>query len=117
VSRLFVSDLDAALKSLEGDRELLRRIAQLFLTQAPQLLEEIREAVSARNAPALERAAHKLRGSVTNFEARNTYNASLRLENMGHAGDLSGGAEAYAELEHAMMELERVLVEFSKDCR
>jgi HPt (histidine-containing phosphotransfer) domain-containing protein len=117
VSQLFVSDLDAALKALEGDRELLLRIVQLFLVQAPQLLEEIRQAVLLRNSATLERAAHKLRGSVTNFAAKNTYNAALQLENMGHAGELAGAAEAFTELEQAMHELQAVLVEFSEDRR
>jgi HPt (histidine-containing phosphotransfer) domain-containing protein len=115
VSRLLVSDLDAALNALEGDRELLRRIVDLFLLQAPQLLEEVREAISRRDALTLERAAHKLRGSVTNFAAKNAYDAALRLESMGHGGDLTQAAEAQAELETALGELQATLVEFSKD--
>ncbi|MGZ5092479.1 MAG: Hpt domain-containing protein [Burkholderiales bacterium] len=115
VPQLSVSDLDAALNALEGDRELLRRIVDLFLLQAPQLLEEVREAISRRDALTLERAAHKLRGSVTNFAAKNTYDAASRLESMGHVGDLTQAAEAQAELERALGELQATLVEFSKD--
>jgi HPt (histidine-containing phosphotransfer) domain-containing protein len=115
VSQSLVSDLDAALDALEGDRELLQRIVDLFLLQAPQLLEEVREAISRQDAFTLERAAHKLRGSVTNFAAKNTYDAALRLESMGHGGDLAQALEAQAQLERALGELQATLVEFGKD--
>ncbi len=110
-----VSDLDAALNALEGDRELLRRIVDLFLLQSPQLLEEVRISIARGDAPTLERAAHKLRGSVTNFAAKKTYDAAFRLESMGRDGDLTQAAAAQAELERAMGELQATLVEFSKD--
>jgi HPt (histidine-containing phosphotransfer) domain-containing protein len=115
VSQLLISDLDAALNSLEGDRELLRRIVELFLVQGPQLLEEVRQAVLRGDGYTLERTAHKIRGSVTNFAAKKTHDAAFRLEQMGHQGDLTGAADAQAELESAMGELQATLVEFSKD--
>jgi two-component system sensor histidine kinase/response regulator len=115
VSKRSISDLDAALNALEGDRELLRRIAQLFLAQCPQLLGEVREALSRGDADALERAAHKLRGSVSNFAAKKAHDAALRLEQMGRDRDLSGGAEAQADLESALRELQGTLSDFSKD--
>jgi HPt (histidine-containing phosphotransfer) domain-containing protein len=114
VSKLLVSDLNAALKGLEGDRELLRRIVHLFLVQSPQLLEEIRAALMRGDAEAVERAAHKLRGSVSNFFATKTQDAALRLEQMGRDKDLTGGAEAQAHLESALRELQAALAEFSK---
>ena len=109
-----MSDLNAALDSLEGDRELLRRITQLFLVQSPQLLEAIREALLRGDAEAVERAAHKLRGSVSNFFAMKTHNAALRLEQMGRDKDLTGGAEAQAHLESVLRELQGALADFSK---
>jgi HPt (histidine-containing phosphotransfer) domain-containing protein len=114
VSKLLPPDLNAALNALEGDRELLRRIAQLFVVQTPQLLVEIREALLRGDAEALERAAHKLRGSVCNFFATNAHDAALRLEQMGRDKDLTGGAEAQAHLESALRELLGTLAEFSK---
>jgi HPt (histidine-containing phosphotransfer) domain-containing protein len=117
-------DLNAALKALEGDRELLRRIAQIFLVQSPKLLEDVRDAVARGDAVALELAAHKVRGSLTNFGSRKAHDAAWRLEQMGRVGDLTGGLEAQSELESAVCELERLLVEFSRveirentDCR
>jgi HPt (histidine-containing phosphotransfer) domain-containing protein len=107
-----VSDLDSALSAVEGDRELLRRMAGLFLTQLPDLLGEIRAAVGTTDGPSLERAAHKLRGAAANFGARRACDAALDLERMGRSGDLSRAGHTVAELELATAALEDVLVEF-----
>jgi two-component system, sensor histidine kinase and response regulator len=106
-----VSDLESALSAVAGDRELLRRMAGLFLTQLPDLLGEIRAAVAAMDGPCLERAAHKLRGGAANFGARRACDAALDLERMGRAGDLSRTGQTMAELELATAALEDVLVE------
>jgi HPt (histidine-containing phosphotransfer) domain-containing protein len=107
-----VCDLDSALSAVEGDRELLRRMTGLFLTQLPALLGDIRTAVAAIDGAGLERAAHKLRGGAVNFGARRACDAALDLERMGRAGDLSRAPRIVAELELATAALEDVLVEF-----
>ena len=56
-------------------RGLLKELVGLFLNEIPELLTDLRKAVKAGDANAIERAAHKLKGSVGNFAAR----PSLRL--------------------------------------
>ena len=77
--------LDTALAVVDGDWELLRRMAQLFLNQCPKLLGEIHDSVVRGDAPALEHAAHKLKASVGSFGAQRAYQAALRLEELGGA--------------------------------
>jgi HPt (histidine-containing phosphotransfer) domain-containing protein len=48
---------------------------------------------------ALERAAHKLKGSLGIFEARNACAAARRLEELGRAGDLDEAATAIQALD------------------
>jgi hypothetical protein len=43
-------------------------------------------------------AAHALKGAATTFAAPGTYEAALRLEEMGRAGELSAALEALAAL-------------------
>jgi CheY-like chemotaxis protein len=59
-----VLDLDTALGVVDGDWELLRRMAQSFLSQYPKLLGEVRDSILRGDAPTLEQAAHKLKASV-----------------------------------------------------
>ena len=57
----------------------------------------------------MERAAHKMKGSVANFAAPATYDAALRLEMMGRSGDLDQAPEALRQLELAVEELRPLL--------
>jgi HPt (histidine-containing phosphotransfer) domain-containing protein len=100
-----ILNLAAALDRLGGDKELLEEVAQLFLQTSPDLLAEIRRAVAAGNAEALERSAHTLKGSVGNFGAEAAFDAALRLEKIGRSRELRGAEEALGVLER---EMERV---------
>ena len=75
-----ILDLTQALERVGGDRELLGEIAALFLEDAPDLLRRMREALSNGDAYGLERSAHALKGSVSNFGAKRVYDAALALE-------------------------------------
>ena len=101
-----ILNLAVALERVGGDNELLEEVAQLFLDSVPELLTEIREAVVSRNAKALERAAHTLKGSVSNFAAEAAFQAALRLEKMGRTGELAGVDQAFATLEAEMERLQ-----------
>jgi HPt (histidine-containing phosphotransfer) domain-containing protein len=109
------SDLEAALNAVEGDRELLHRMIQLFMTQCPHLMEQIRTALARGDGVAVQRAAHTLRGSVCNFAASRAYEAATRLEQLGREGKLANAASAQAELEETMAQLHDELVEFTRN--
>jgi len=85
--------------------QLLQEIIALFLNDCPALLSEIRNAYQQRDPERLERAAHTLKGSVSNFAAEGAVNAALALENIGRNRDLSDTAAAIMHLEK---EIERV---------
>ncbi len=104
-----ILNLAAALDRVGGDNELLEEVAKLFLDSAPSMLGEVREAVARRDARAVERAAHTLKGSVSNFGAEPAFQAALRLERMGRSGDLFGAEEALAALETEIVRLQPAL--------
>ena len=66
------------------------------------MLAAICAGVQRRDAGALETAAHALRGSAANFGATQAVDAALKLELMGHGGNLTGADEALAALQHIM---------------
>ena len=102
-----VFDREAMLAELDGDTELLLELVATMKDEAPKLLHELRMAVDAADAALVGRAAHTLKGAVSNFGARDAADAALRLERMGRAGDLADVASALASLESEM----RTLVE------
>ena len=95
------------------DQELLTEVVNLYLEDCPNLVGSIRGAIERADARALERAAHKLKGSVANFSARAAYDAALRLEVMGRGGHLEEANEALERLEMALAELKPVLLSLS----
>ncbi len=94
-----VWDREEALARVGGDTELLADLVRLFCEESPKLVAAVREAVERRDSRALERAAHTLKGSVSNFAARPATETALRLELMGRAGQLDGTAELSRDLE------------------
>jgi HPt (histidine-containing phosphotransfer) domain-containing protein len=102
-------DRSAALDRLGGDEQLLREIASLFLAEYPALIDAIRSAVQRRDAHALERSAHALKGSVSNFDASAAVNAAFQLESIGRSGNLEHANAALEQLEAAFSDLKPIL--------
>jgi two-component system sensor histidine kinase/response regulator len=98
-------DKNVALSRVGGDIELLREIAVLFLDDYPKLLGELREAVESGDAKRVERAAHGLKGSVSNFGARPAVDAALELETMGRTQKLVEVEQVLHTLELALAAL------------
>lgn len=97
-----VFDRAVALSRVGGDADLLKEIAVLFLDDYPKSLTELHAAVEAGDAKRLERTAHGLKGSVSNFGARPAVDAAFQLETMGRMQKL-------AEVEHVLHTLELAL--------
>jgi CheY-like chemotaxis protein len=106
-----VFDLDAALAAVGGDRAFLRKIVDIFLTQCPKLLREVRDSVLRGEGAALERSAHKLQAMVGSVAAQRAYKAALRLEELGRTGEVAGFRQAFPELEDAVSRLQEALAE------
>ena len=106
-------DRDAALQSVDGDRELLVEMAVLFLQDSARLLGDIELAVQAGDAAGLHRSAHTLKGSVANFAAEEAYQTALQLESIGKSGDLTGAPARYAALAAEIHRVDAALSEFA----
>lgn len=109
-----VFDRAAALASLDGDSQLLREVAGIFLAYSPKYMKTIREAIASDDANGLERGAHALKGSAANLLARGLVEAAYRLEEMGRAGSLAGSEAALESLERELRKLRSALEDFEK---
>ena len=107
-----VLDTGEALNRLQGDKELLADLAEVFLRDYPAQLADLRNSLDCGDARGLSRAAHSLKGSVANFGARRVFEAALELEKTANGGDLAGCTRPYAalraELDMLLPELERL---------
>ncbi|HEY9868694.1 MAG TPA: response regulator, partial [Candidatus Obscuribacterales bacterium] len=95
----------ASLSNLSEIREAVGEAAagkmlQIFLETTPPLLERLRDAVNHRNAPALRKAAHKLKGACATIGA-------TQMAESCHALEQSAGQEAWETAPDALKHLTR----------
>lgn len=86
---------------MEGDRDLLVELIEVFFEDAPQRVEAVRRALADRDAEALYKAAHALKGSAGNFGAPsiNVVGRANRLEALARENDLDAAALEFEFLE------------------
>ena len=85
-------------------------LGHLFIADAARLRDEMGDAIARRDGPALQAAAHTLRGSAGYFAAHRTLELSARLEQLGRTGDFNPETEqAHQELGEELDRLARVL--------
>jgi CheY-like chemotaxis protein len=73
-------DFDAALESMDSDIDLLVQQMQYFLHDGPQLIHRIREAIDTENARQLDLSAHRLKGLVARYAAKDAAGLAYELE-------------------------------------
>ncbi|HEY5313439.1 MAG TPA: response regulator, partial [Pirellulales bacterium] len=108
-------NFDAALRRMDGDRELFQHLAQFFAEDGPALVSQIRQALVARDWPTLELAAHSLKGMARNFEAQQAAKLAGQLEQHGHDHSGDGGEEQLALLDEQVQRLLAALQAFERD--
>ena len=97
------------LAQVEGSEELMEQLIAMFQKECPPLLIEIGAAIDHRDAKLVNRLSHKIKGSAAIFAANAVVQAAQRLEDMGHADDLSGAVEALADLDRELNRLQEAL--------
>jgi len=93
-----VLNLSEALARVEGDRDLLAKIARMFLELYPKLLEESQAAVMRADCELLARAARTIAASAAQLGAGRVRIAARKLEKLGRQGDLAHAPDALDEL-------------------
>jgi HPt (histidine-containing phosphotransfer) domain-containing protein len=112
-----VLDWEAAVSHFEGDVELLKEIAEMFLEESPVLMYQMKEALNRGDGKALERAAHTIKGSVGNFAAQPAFDAALRVESIGRDSEMRNADQAYRKLEEEIARLKPVLTSLGRDAK
>jgi CheY-like chemotaxis protein len=72
---------------LHGDKELAREIVRMFTEECPTLLQEIRTALDQRDAAAVRRAAHTLKGAASTAAAVGLTEAASLMEVLAAEAD------------------------------
>ena len=112
-------ELDPATRGGIPDRnaKLMREMAELFFQSCPKSLARIREAVTRQDGNGLERAAHKLKGSLSHFTTHGAFEIAQHLVGMGRDNDFVGAEETVRSLEEEIEKLRPKLLPQSHHSR
>jgi HPt (histidine-containing phosphotransfer) domain-containing protein len=105
-----ILDRERLMARVDGDLDLLRKMVGPFIAEIPRSLGTLRVAIGRQDCPAVERAAHFIKGSVGNFCAQPVFEDALRLEKMARNGDLTGAEDVSDALERGLERLRRALL-------
>ena len=105
-------NVDEALQRLGDDVDLLRDIVQIYLEDAPAMVEKIHTAVSQADSNTLQRAAHSLKGLAATLSASEVVGVAARLEHMAAIRNLSEASKVVAEIDERVDELNQAVREF-----
>ena len=102
------------LERVDNDTAFLAETIDMLTSDGPPLLDELRKALAAQDAPAVGRTAHSIKGMVSNFCATQAHTAAQRVEQFGKSGDLVAAPAAVQTLFDELDSLTRELIEFVK---
>src|SRR5262249_22672159 len=101
------------LEGVGGNRQLLRKLAKLFLADLPKSIARIKAALDSRDQDGLAKAAHALKGSVGNFGAAQAAAAAADIEKSGRCGEFAAAREAWKRLESELSVVKEVLAKLA----
>jgi len=99
---------------LSNDDDLMEEIIDLFLSEAPGQIIEMREALAALDFQLLARVAHTIKGSFATFHAGPARSHAQQLETAAKECDATQCGQALAALESDLEGLEPQLLELRK---
>lgn len=108
-------DIEAALKLVGGDEDILREVIGVFLEQDyPEQLKRLKDGINQQEAQTVKAAAHGIKGAVSSFGSAALSSTALRLEEMGRNNDLTGAEVALQELEQGVKQFAGFFAQYSR---
>jgi HPt (histidine-containing phosphotransfer) domain-containing protein len=102
-------DPQGLLNRVHGDMALLRELVDLFATEVPGMLAGIERAIQQGSPSELQKASHKIKGSMLQFSAHGAANTALRLEKNAQAGSMADSGMLLEKLRSEINVLQQTL--------
>ena len=107
ILRATVPEHDPIMEAVDGNRRLLARVNEAFARQTPAAIETIRKSIERHDAETLFHAAHKLKGSVSNFPGVPALELAIQRERAARECYFEHAQALAPLLENAMKDLTR----------
>ncbi len=110
-----VLDIDTLLERVGGNSEILSKLAEVFLTSLPEMIDPLRDAIENNDPENLRKAAHSLKGAVSNFCYEPATVKARDLEFLGRdRGCKEEILETWSSLQEQLGILEKALKELAQ---
>lgn len=107
-------DQAALLDRVDNDVEFLAETIEMLASDGRALLADVRQSVASGDAAGIGRAAHALKGMISNFCAPAAHASAMAVEKIGKGGDLAAAGAAVDALDEQLAGLIAALTEFLK---
>jgi len=87
------------IKKIYDDEEVLKETIKVFLEDAPQTIELLAEAITARDSRNVKMYAHKLRGLARHVAAKKLSDMLYSLETKAREGELEGSETLFVDIQ------------------
>ena len=98
-------DVTTLLAGFGGRADLVTEVIDVFVDDAPAMLERLKNAAHASDVAELGAAAHAIKGSVGLFSQGDTYQRAKALELRARSGDGSAADTAFEEIDASVSRL------------
>ena len=98
-----------ALRSVQGDVELLRAVVSAFLDECPRHLDQLQDAISRDDAKTVHRLTHTIRGTTSTLGIALLGATASEFEQKSRAGDLTNADDCMDRLRKQLAEVREVL--------
>jgi len=102
-----ILDLDELKERVQDDIELLLELLDIFSEDYKEKRKLLTESLENNDLEQLKSLAHSLKGASGNISAKQIRERFIELEEMGRAGDISGGGDVLTNLDSQYAELEK----------
>jgi len=106
------ANLSRLIKILGGSSEELVGLIQEFLEYYPPQMQKMEEDIQGKNASDLEKSAHKFKGSLSNFDAKEACDLAQQIEKMAKNNDLEEAHSVFVRLSGEMEKIKVYLENF-----
>ena len=106
-----VFDYAGMRERLMGDEELMRTVAEAFLGDVPEQVEQLGAQAAAGDVEQVRAQAHRIKGAAANVGGMALTEIAGELENAGKVGDMGAIRQGLPELEQRFAQLKAAMEE------
>lgn len=107
--------IEAALKRMGGETDLLQEHIGFVLSDVPQLIASIKAAINDQESKQVKMNAHRLKSLVSSYDHREAIELCQAIESEAAGGNLTEAPLRLTRLEELMQEFARAVDDFLQD--